>query len=121
MSNRFAVAFVLLSLALLASPTVAQKKDKPQKPGKSPFPDKALEAVVRVELQEPSKDLTDQMLNEKLFFLRGDKKGIRDLTGLEKGKPLAEIKLSNNQIVDLKPLKELANLQSLDLAGNQIV
>jgi len=121
MSKRFSVAFVLLGLAFLASPTVAQKTGKPQKTGKSPFPDKALETAVRVEVQEPSADLTDQKLSASLFFLRADKKGIRDLTGLEKGKPLAEIKLSNNQIVDLKPLKELANLQSLDLAGNQLV
>jgi Leucine-rich repeat (LRR) protein len=116
MSNRFTAAFLLVGLVCLAAPTAAQKT-----PGKSPFPDKALETAVRAELHEPTADLTDQKLNASLFFLRADKKGIRDLTGLKKGQPLAEIKLSHNEIVDLKPLQELTNLQSLDLAGNKIV
>ena len=86
----------------------------------SPFPDKNLEAAIRDVLKhEPKVQLTDEKLLD-IYFLEAPGKDIKDLTGLEKCKNLALIKLTKNKISDLKPLKDLANLQSLDLAGNEI-
>jgi Leucine-rich repeat (LRR) protein len=86
----------------------------------SPFPDKNLEAAIREVLKhEPKVQLTDEKLLD-IYFLEAPGKEIKDLTGLEKCKNLALIKLTKNKIADLKPLKDLANLQSLDLAGNEI-
>jgi Leucine-rich repeat (LRR) protein len=86
----------------------------------SPFPDKNLEAAIREVLKhEPKVELTDEKLQD-VYFLESPGKEIKDLTGLEKCKNLVLIKLSKNKISDLKPLKDLANLQSLDLANNEI-
>src|ERR1700733_11127045 len=56
-------------------------------------PDKNLEAVLRVYLQEPTKELTDDHY-VRVSVLHASDKGIRDLTGLEKCKNLAELRLS---------------------------
>lgn len=89
-------------------------------PADSPFPDKNLEAAIREVLKhEPKVQLTDEKLLD-IYFLEAPAKEIKDLTGLEKCKNLALIKLTKNKISDLKPLKDLANLQSLDLAQNEI-
>src|SRR5207245_8615387 len=82
------------------------------------FPDKNLEAAVKEALKE-TKPLTDESL-ARLFILEASGKGIKNLTGLEKCKNLAQLKLTKNQIVDLKPLKDLTELQSLHLADNKI-
>ena len=74
----------------------------------SPIADKALEVEIRRIIQEPMGDLTEEKLL-KLFILEAPGKGIKDLLGLEKCKNLALIRLSNNQISDLKPIKDLAN------------
>ena len=85
-----------------------------------PFPDKNLEAAIRDVLKhEPKVELTDEKLLD-IYFLEAPGKEIKDLTGLEKCKNLALIKLTKNKISDSKPLKDLANLQSLDLAQNEI-
>src|SRR5437870_5601679 len=75
------------------------------------FPDKNLEAAVREALHEPKEKLTEEKL-ANLYTLESSGKGIHDLTGLEKCKNLALLKLSNQKITDLKPLKDLANIQS---------
>jgi Leucine-rich repeat (LRR) protein len=87
----------------------------------SPFPDKNLEAAIREVLKHEPKnfELTDEKLLN-VYILHAEGKGIKDLTGLEKCKNLAEIRLTKNQISDIKPLKDLINLQSLDLAKNAI-
>src|SRR5260370_24368098 len=87
--------------------------------GAQPIPDQNLEAAVRAALQEPKAELTDEKLGN-LFVLEAPGKGIRDLTGLEKCKLLALLKLTGNQGSDLPPLEGLKNLQSLDLAKTQI-
>src|SRR5260221_10685826 len=92
----------LLALALFAAPAIAAPA----------FPDKNLDAAVRAALLDPKGDLTDEML-KNLSYLNASGKGIKDLTGLEKCKGLAELDLSKNQIVDLKALKDLTNIQSL--------
>jgi internalin A len=89
------------------------------KPTPPPFPDKNLEAAVRDVLHEPQAELNEERLNN-VYILHANGKKIKDLTGLEKCKNLAEIRLADNQIANLTPLKDLNNLQSLDLSGNQI-
>jgi Leucine-rich repeat (LRR) protein len=85
-----------------------------------PIADKNLEAAIRAVLQEPKADLTDEKLNN-VYILEADGKGIKDLTGLEKCKNLAQFKAAKNEISDLKALKDLTNLQYLDLANNKII
>jgi internalin A len=82
-------------------------------------PDKNLEAALRDVLHEPKKELTDELYN-RVYVLDAVNKGIKDLTGLEKCKNLRSLRLTRNQISDVKPLAGLAELQSLDLANNQI-
>jgi internalin A len=88
--------------------------------GKESIPDKSLEAALREVLREPTAKLTDEKLNN-VFVLHANKKGIRNLAGLEKCKNLQEIRLAENEITDVKPLAGLTNLLSLDLAKNKIV
>jgi len=103
----------LLTITLLAASTRSALAGPP-------FPDKNLEAAIRAVLKhEPKVELTDEKLLD-IYFLEAPGKEIKDLTGLEKCKNLALIKLTKNKISDLKPLKDLANLQSLDLAQNEI-
>src|SRR5271166_5456856 len=69
-----------------------------------PIPDKNLEAAVRAALHEPKAELTDDKL-ATLSVLHAGGKDIRDLTGLEKCKNLAEVRLARNQIHDVRPLQ----------------
>src|SRR5688572_25211001 len=101
------IAVLLVTLALQARPALAQ------------VPDKNLEAAIRAVIFEMKAPLNDEQLN-KVYVLDAVGKNIKDLTGLEKCKNLASLRLSKNQIADVKPLAGLKNLQSLDLAGNQI-
>ena len=82
-------------------------------PAAGPVRDKNLEDAIRATLMMDKGDLTDDALN-KVYVLKVPGKGIKDLTGLEKCKNLAELQLSKNEIADLKPLAGLTNLQSLD-------
>src|SRR5262249_40156813 len=82
-------------------------------------PDKNLEAALRATLQDAKGELTEQLL-ANVFVLDAAKKGIKDLTGLEKCKNLAQLNLAKNEVADLAPLKELTNLQWLDLSNNQV-
>jgi len=61
------------------------------------IPDKNLEAAIRAVLHEPKAELTDEKL-ANVYDLEADGKQISDLSGLEKCKNLALIKLSRNQI-----------------------
>ena len=92
-------------------------------PAAGPFPRQEPRKTVKAPLlQEPTAELTDAKL-ANLSVLHADAKSIKDLTGLEKCKGLAEIRLAKNQIADVKAAQglDVANLQSLDLSGNQIV
>src|SRR5947209_17672537 len=85
----------------------------------SPFKDKAIETAVQSALRLPKPDFKDEDL-AKLSILHANGKKIKDLTGLEKCKGLAEIKLAKNEIANVAPLKDMPILQSLDLSNNQI-
>ena len=81
------------------------------------LPDKNLEAVVRAvifEKKDNNNEITDDDL-KKVFILEGKGKGIKDLTGLEKCTNLLQLNLAKNEISDVSALKEIKNLQSLDL------
>ena len=63
----------------------------------SPFPDKNLEAAIRDVLKhEPKVELTDEKL-QNVYILEATGKDIKDLTGLEKCKNLAQLKLDQEQ------------------------
>lgn len=82
-------------------------------------PDKNLEEALKKVLLEPKEGLTDEnMVN--VFVLEVSKKGVKDLSGLEKCKNLAQLRANDNEISDLKALKDLTNLQSLDLEKNMV-
>jgi Leucine-rich repeat (LRR) protein len=83
------------------------------------IPDTNLDAAIKANLPHHKGDLTEKVLGD-LYFLDANKKGIRSLAGLEKCPNLMEVRLAENQIVDLKPLAGLKNLQSLTLSKNQI-
>ncbi|MFV1965695.1 MAG: leucine-rich repeat domain-containing protein [Pirellulaceae bacterium] len=86
------------------------------------FPDKNLAAVVRKCVFE--KRDNDQPLVEDdvatISAIHGVGAGIKDLTGLEKCRSLAESNFENNEIQDISAIKDLENLQSLNLARNRI-
>src|SRR4051794_20608246 len=72
-----------------------------------PFADKNLEEAVRAVLKhEPKAELTDEKL-QNVYVLEAPGKEIKDLSGLEKCKNLALLKLTKNQISDIGPLKGL--------------
>ena len=62
---------------------------------------------------EPNVELTDEKL-QNVYILEAPEKGIKDLSGLEKCKNLALIKLTKNQITDL-----IAYLKQFDAAGKK--
>ena len=68
----------------------------------SPFKDKALETAIQTALRLPKPDFKDEDL-AKLSILHANGKKIKDLTGLEKCKGLADIDLSKNEVVALAP------------------
>lgn len=86
------------------------------------FPDDNLEAVIREILKKKQIDKPEieEADLKTIFFLDARKRGIKDLTGLEKCTNLAEVKLSENEIEKIDALAGLKNIQSLYLAGNKI-
>jgi Leucine-rich repeat (LRR) protein len=86
------------------------------------FPDKKLEAAVRemvFEKRGTDKPLTEQDVRN-LSVLGAKGKQIKNLAGLDKCVALASVDLSDNEITDLGPLKDLKNLQQLMLSHNHI-
>ena len=91
------------------------------------IPDANLDTVIReilkrkqIDKTDKSKKITDEDL-ATIFFLEAPSRAIEDLTGLEKCRNLASVKLTGNKIKNVKPLEECVNVQLLDLAKNQIV
>jgi Leucine-rich repeat (LRR) protein len=108
-ATRFVVVVLSSVLGLLSSVRAAEPL----------IPDTNLDAAIKANLPHHKGVLTDKALGD-LYFLDANKKGIRSLAGLEKCPNLMEVRLAENQIVDLKPLAGLKNLQSLTLSKNQI-
>ena len=91
------------------------------------FADKALESAIRAELHQPFGPLTQQdLLDVQQISAAG--LGIRDLSGIEYCKNLAELNLAGNQISSIKPLEQLGHpaspfsspLTHLNLNDNEI-
>ncbi len=57
----------------------------------------------------------------RLTNLHADRKGIRDLTGLEVATNLERIELRHNAITDLTPLRNLTRIENIKLRDNLIV
>src|SRR3954463_10691090 len=125
--RRFIVSLLMMAFAsgvLLAEDKDKEKekdKDKePEKKAESIFPDKNLEAAVRkfvFEKRDNDKPIVESDVVQ-LSTINGVGMNIKDLTGLEKCRSLASLDLARNQISNLSPLKGLANVQYLNLAGN---
>jgi internalin A len=115
---RWTTCLVLICSAFCAAPLVA---------GDVEFPDANLDTVIReilkqkqIDKTDKSKKITDEDV-ATIYFLKAMNRGIENLSGLEKCRNLAEVRLTGNKIKDVKPLEECVNIQSLDLAKNQIV
>src|SRR5580698_1371747 len=83
------------------------------------LPDKNLEAAVRAvifEKKDNTAEITDDDL-KKVFVLEARGKGIKDLSGMEKCVNLLQFNAAKNEIVDVSALKDIKNLQSLDLSN----
>lgn len=87
--------------------------------GAAEFPDKNLAAAVQAALRLPKPEFKDDDL-AKLSVLDISGKGVKDLTGLEKCRGLAQLKATKNEIAKLDALKDMPVLQSLDLEANKI-
>ncbi len=111
MRTRISLGSFTAAVVLLALPALTAWATNP--------PDKHLEAALREVLHEPKKEFTDE-LYARVYVLDAVNKGIKDLTGLEKCKNLRSLRLTKNQVADVKPLAGLVELQSLDLADNHI-
>src|SRR5215510_2116408 len=98
--TRLLCSGIVLTLLLAAAPA----------PAASPFKDKALEAAVQAALRLPKPDFKDDDL-AKLSVLDISGKGVKDLTGLEKCKGLAQLKATKNEIAKLDALKDMPVLQ----------
>jgi Leucine-rich repeat (LRR) protein len=90
------------------------------------FPDANLDTVIReilkkkqIDKVDKSKPITEEDL-ATIYFLEAPKREIENLSGLEKCRNLALVKLTGNKIKDVTPLAECVNVQSLDLAKNEI-
>ena len=73
------------------------------------FPDENLDTVIReilkkkqIDKSDKAKKITDEDV-ATIFFLEAPSRGIQNLTGLEKCRNLALVKLTGNQIKDVKP------------------
>src|SRR5437773_5088768 len=128
--NNISLIAGLTGIALALLP-MAKAADAPAKTNKidtatnkvevSIFPDKNLEAAVRkfvFEKRDNNKPITEGDV-ASLSTISGQGMQIKDLTGLDKCKSLASLDLAKNQVSGLAPLKELKNIQYLNLANNQ--
>lgn len=84
------------------------------------FPDPALEAAVRAELNIPEPTPVTDTDMARLVVLDASDLGISNLSGLEYATNLAMADLSNNGISDLSPLSGDGFMGTLNLSSNQI-
>ena len=84
------------------------------------IPEPALQQAVANSLGVAERDLTEDLIAEKLIRLEANNREIRDLTGLDRAKNLQYLVLRNNLIEDLSPIQKLSKLRKLDLHGNRL-
>ena len=85
----------------------------------STFADAALELEVRSLLGRPRGELSTAELNS-IEILDAGRKGIEDLTGIDRLANLRVLRLSANAFSDISPLQMLKRLEELDLGQNNI-
>ena len=85
------------------------------------IPDLQLRAVIHKTLGKPQNVQLTKEEAPLLRELRADRKGIRDLTGLELATNLARLELRHNLITDIAPLQNLTRLGNIKLRDNLIV
>lgn len=131
------LAFVFLSVSLLHADEEQDKKETPpetasaekatEKDADAPkpvnlVPDPELRKVIleiKRRRQVDGEEITMEDL-KNVWSLDANKKGIRDLTGLEHCINLGDAKLAGNEIIDVTPLRTCGSIQLLDLADNQV-
>jgi internalin A len=114
-----AVLSIVLCFMILASLLTAISGCSSSTSNGINFPDHNLEAVIREAIGKPSGTINASDL-EVLTSLDARKKGIRDLTGLERCTNLAVVQLDNNNISNIAPLAGLVNITSLSISHNQV-
>lgn len=116
-------ALILTHAAFAEDAKPAETKPAEPKPEvKSVFPDKALEDAVRKQVfakRNNGEPLTADDVKD-VSTVTGIKLGIKSLEGMQHCLSLAELRLSENMISDIAPLKDLKRLQSLSLENNVI-
>ncbi len=129
--HRFAwLVTVSVSLILAGPSALAEDKEKKEeeKPAekkeevKSIFPDKQLEKAVRRQVfakRETEEPITAEDVRN-ISVIHGNKMGIKSLEGVQHCVSVAEIRLAENEIEDVTPLKGLKRLQSLSMENNDI-
>ena len=108
--------------ALYSGDPVVVDDDEPLTPSPGvQIPDLQLRAAIHKTLgKAQSVQLTSEDML-RLTELHADRKGIRDLTGLEYATNLERLELRHNAISDLTPLRNLTRLNNIKLRDNLIV
>ncbi|WP_135551310.1 leucine-rich repeat domain-containing protein [Paenibacillus cymbidii] len=83
------------------------------------IPDPQLEQLIRDTINKPQGALTPMDL-EQVRQLKGEKKAIKSIEGLQYATQLAEISLPFNQITDISPIKNLNQLKTINFDSNWI-
>ncbi|RKU21004.1 hypothetical protein C6499_22560 [Candidatus Poribacteria bacterium] len=107
--------------ALFNPEYVAPDREGPMRPvGDFYIPDVNLRAVIAERLGKAADEeiTAAEMLN--LRNINADRRGIRDLTGLEFATQLERIEFRHNMITDLSPLAGLTQLNNIKLRDNEI-
>ena len=103
------------------SNVVAALYDSDPTPPPPPSDPDPLLAAIRKALGKPQNAQLTKEDMLRLTDLRADRKGIRDLTGLELATNLERLELRHNAISDLTPLRNLTRLGNIKLRDNLIV
>ncbi len=93
---------------------------QPTPSGTVRIPDPNLRSLIERTLEKENGAAITPEDMERLTGIDGNKKGIRDLTGIEYATNFERIEFEDNAISDLTPLTNLIRLNDIKLRGNQI-
>ncbi len=113
------VIVIALFCAIMPSCSL-NPEEKDTKPIEVIFTDSNFEALIREELEIPERDITNQDM-WKIKTLIGVGRNISNITGIEYCSGLQLLKIRDNNISDIGPLRDLILINYLDLQQNQIV
>lgn len=113
-----AIAIVFITgLVISCSLNPAEEDSKPIVVN---LPDPNFEALIREKLEIPTRDITNHDM-WTIKELNGIDRNISDITGIEFCSGLHSLRMQENNISDLEPLRELVLIDYLGLHLNQIV